>query len=123
VLLHYITYHRIITPMADHGQDMFFDRYIFPGGRFWWFQELFKYQEHLRIDQSWYMNGRNYMRTLQVWRENFWRNVDKVRALPGLDQRFVRIWDLYLRFCIACFGGLGGRNLGNGQYLLRHSSH
>lgn len=122
VLLHFIAYHRIIRPMADPDQDLFFDKYIFPGGRFWHFHELPRYQEHLRVEKSWFMNGNNYKRTLECWRENFWRNIDKIRAHPGLDDRFVRIWDLYLRFCIASFGGMGGRNLGNGQYLLRHAT-
>jgi cyclopropane-fatty-acyl-phospholipid synthase len=121
-LLHYIAYNRIIRPMADPSQDMFFNRYIFPGGRFWFFNELPRYQEHLRIDRSWFLNGDNYMRTLVVWRQNFWRNIEKIRAGPGLTEEFVRTWDLYLRFCIAAFGGMGGRNLGNGQYLLRHAT-
>jgi cyclopropane-fatty-acyl-phospholipid synthase len=123
VLLHYIAYNKIIRPMADPDQDLFFDKYIFPGGRFWWFNELFRYQEHLKPEASWFMNGKNYMRTLECWRENFWRNIGKIRAHPGMDDKFVRVWDLYLRFCITSFGGMGGRNLGNGQYLLRHAAH
>jgi cyclopropane-fatty-acyl-phospholipid synthase len=120
-LLHFITYNRVIRAMADPDQDLFFGRYIFPGGRFWYFKELPKYQEHLRLEQSWFLNGNNYKHTLEAWRDNFWRNIDKVRAHPDIDDRFIRIWDLYLRFCIATFGGLGGRNVGNGQYLFSHN--
>ena len=120
-MLHFITYNRVIRQMADPDQDLFFGRYIFPGGRFWYFNELPKYQDHLKVEQSWFLNGHNYMRTLQAWHVNFWRNIDKIRAQPEFDDRFVRIWDLYLRFCIATFGGVGGRVVGNGQYVLSHN--
>jgi cyclopropane fatty-acyl-phospholipid synthase-like methyltransferase len=119
VLLHFIAYNRIIRTMADPHQDLFFEKYIFPGGRFWYFNELPRHQEHLRLENSWFMNGKNYKRTLQCWHENFWRSIGIIRAIPGMDEKFVRIWDLYLRFCIATFGGMGGRNVGNGQYLMR----
>jgi cyclopropane-fatty-acyl-phospholipid synthase len=122
VLLHYIVYQRIIKAMANIHQDGFFGRYIFPGGRFWPFNELFRYQEHLRIERSWFLNGNNYRRTLEAWHANFWRNIAAIRAHPELDERFVRIWDFYLRFCIAIFGGMKGANVGNGQYLLRHAT-
>jgi cyclopropane-fatty-acyl-phospholipid synthase len=121
VLLHFITYNRIIQPIADPTSDVFFGKYIFPGGRFWYFNELPRYQEHLQVEKTWFLNGNNYKRTLEAWRENFWRNIDKVRKHPMIDAKFVRTWDLYLRFCIATFGGMGGRNVGNGQYLLRHA--
>ena len=121
VFLHYITYNRIIRVMADPYSDMFMNRYIFPGGRFWYFGELERHQEHLKIERSWFMNGQNYKRTLQAWHRNFWKNIDRIRAIPSVDERFVRIWDLYLRMCVSAFGGMGGRNVGNGQYVLSHA--
>ena len=121
VLLHYIAYKRIIRQAADLSEDVFFNKYIFPGGRQWHFKELGRYQEHLKLDNSWFLNGNNYKRTLQAWRKNFWRNIAAVRANPDIDERFIRIWDLYLRFCIATFGVMGGRNVGNGQFLLSHA--
>ena len=122
VLLHFITYNRIIRPMADPTSDVFFGRYIFPGGRFWYFNELPRYQEHLKLENSWFLNGNNYKRTLEAWRQNFWQNIDTIRTHPAIDEKFVRTWDLYLRFCIASFGGMGGRNVGNVQYLLSHAN-
>jgi cyclopropane-fatty-acyl-phospholipid synthase len=46
--------------------------------------------------------GVGYARTLREWRENVWRNVDRVRAL-GYDERFLRIWTYYLAYCEAAF--------------------
>lgn len=46
--------------------------------------------------------GRDYARTLQVWRENFHQKIDAVRAL-GFDDRFIRKWHYYLCYCEAAF--------------------
>ncbi|MCZ6728431.1 MAG: class I SAM-dependent methyltransferase, partial [SAR324 cluster bacterium] len=120
-ILHFIAYNNIIRQMADISEDLFFNKYIFPGGRFWYFKELPRYQQHLKLEDSWFLNGNNYKRTLQAWRKNFWRNIESVRKHPNIDERFIRTWDLYLRFCIATFGAQGGRNVGNGQYLMSHA--
>ena len=46
--------------------------------------------------------GRHYAETLRRWRENFDRHRDEVRAL-GYDERFERLWSLYLTYCEAAF--------------------
>lgn len=46
--------------------------------------------------------GPYYARTLHVWRENFHRELDAVRA-QGFDETFLRKWDYYLAYCEAAF--------------------
>ncbi len=46
--------------------------------------------------------GYHYARTLQIWREDFLANRERVLAL-GYDDRFVRTWEFYLAFCEAGF--------------------
>lgn len=46
--------------------------------------------------------GRDYARTLQVWQQNFRRNLAGVKAL-GMDERFIRKWSYYLDYCGAAF--------------------
>lgn len=46
--------------------------------------------------------GTHYARTLHQWRERFHARLDEVRA-QGFDERFIRMWDLYLGFCEAAF--------------------
>jgi cyclopropane-fatty-acyl-phospholipid synthase len=62
--------------------------------------------------------GFGYARTLREWRENVWRNVDRVRAL-GHDERFLRIWTFYLCYCEA---GFAIRSLRDMQIVLGHSA-
>ena len=46
--------------------------------------------------------GMHYARTLRAWRERFHQSADRVSAL-GFDDRFRRMWDLYLACCEAAF--------------------
>ncbi len=46
--------------------------------------------------------GRDYSRTLRIWRANFHAKVGQVRAL-GFDDRFIRKWHYYLCYCEAAF--------------------
>ena len=46
--------------------------------------------------------GLDYARTLEAWRERFFDRLNDVRRL-GFDDRFIRMWDYYLSYCIAGF--------------------
>ena len=55
----------------------------------------------------------HYARTLHAWRENFFRNLEQVRAL-GFPEAFVRMWEFYLCYCEA---GFAERYLGDVQIV------
>jgi cyclopropane-fatty-acyl-phospholipid synthase len=57
--------------------------------------------------------GSHYARTLHAWRERFHQQIDSVRA-QGFDDRFIRMWDLYLGYCEAAFVD---RHIGDMQLL------
>jgi len=57
--------------------------------------------------------GPDYARTLDAWAQAFEANLAGVRAL-GFDDRFIRKWRLYLRYCEAAFSH---RNIGVVQAL------
>lgn len=58
--------------------------------------------------------GPHYATTLRVWRENFFANIGRVRAL-GYSEDFIRLWNYYLCYCE---GGFAERQLGDVQMLL-----
>ena len=62
--------------------------------------------------------GTHYARTLHCWRERFNRRRHDVRA-QGFDDRFIRMWDLYLAYCEAAFLD---RHIGDVQLLLAKSA-
>jgi len=44
----------------------------------------------------------DYAKTLKLWRENFDKSYDKIKSL-GYDDKFIRIWKMYLSMCEAGF--------------------
>ena len=99
------------------GAD-FIQRYIFPGGMLPSPSAMRQQVNNagLRIDRE-LSFGRDYARTLEVWRDNFERNWPQIEAL-GFDQRFKRMWRYYLAYCESGFkaGSIDVR-----LYQIRHA--
>ena len=55
----------------------------------------------------------HYPRTLRAWRERFFENIDRVRAM-GYSERFIRMWEYY--FCY-CEGSFTERYIGDVQMI------
>lgn len=58
--------------------------------------------------------GPHYATTLRRWRENFFAELDEIRAL-GYPDEFMRLWEFYLCYCE---GGFLERQIGDVQMLL-----
>ena len=58
--------------------------------------------------------GLHYATTLACWRDNFFANLDQVRAL-GYPESFIRMWEYYFCYCEA---GFAERVIGDVQMLL-----
>ena len=94
----------------------FIQQYVFPGGclpspaRFRAEAERAGLQV---VDQ--FAFGADYARTLQLWRDAFLHQHERVLQL-GFDERFLRIWEFYLAYCEAAFAE---RNIDVVQFTLR----
>ncbi|WP_421953773.1 class I SAM-dependent methyltransferase [Polaromonas sp.] len=81
----------------------FIQQYIFPGGCLPCPRE-FRAQARAAgfkiVDE--FSFGKDYARTLQLWREDFMAQEARVLQL-GFDKRFIRIWEFYLSYCEAAF--------------------
>lgn len=98
----------------------FIQQYIFPGGQLPAPKVLRKLADDhsLQVDQI-ETFGPDYARTLLHWRERFVAAWPELRAEHGLDERFYRMWDLYLTLCEAGFT-MGRINVE--QWVFSHSS-
>lgn len=56
----------------------------------------------------------DYVKTLEIWRENFNARLDQVRS-QGFDEPFIRKWNYYLSYCEAAFKT---RNISVAQVVL-----
>ena len=77
-------------------------KYIFPGGVIPSLREIM----HIAGDMRFYTLDveslrRHYDRTLLCWNENFQKHKAEVKEM--FDERFVRMWEMYLCACAASF--------------------
>ena len=91
---------------VEKGNRSFINTHIFPGGC------LPSQRDHraLRGPAHRPARGRaartsppHYAETLRHWRERFLARLDERRARCGYDERFRRLWELYLAYCEAGF--------------------
>lgn len=94
--------HTITHTTEEVPNNAWIQKYIFPGGYVPSLREtiwlLPEHDLHLLHSESLRMH---YAMTLDHWYENFCGNIDFVRE--KFDQRFVRMWSLYLQGCAASF--------------------
>jgi cyclopropane-fatty-acyl-phospholipid synthase len=82
----------------------FIQQYIFPGGQLPAPKVLRRlaYAARLEVDQI-ETFGLDYARTLAAWRSRFQDAWPELSGRNGLDERFRRMWELYLTLCEAGF--------------------
>lgn len=95
-LLHFI------SGLKEHAGDPWIRKYIFPGGTVPSLREILSCAaendfhtmdaENLRL---------HYNRTLLCWRENLEKHTEEIKEM--FDERFIRMWNLYLSSCAATF--------------------
>lgn len=95
-LLHFI------SALKEHPGDAWIKKYIFPGGVIPSLREmtyaLAEKDFHVQDMENLRMH---YNKTLLCWEKNFKEHLDEVREM--FDEKFVRMWDLYLSACAATF--------------------
>ena len=87
-----------------HGSPDWIEKYIFPGGELASVGEILKSLARTTSLSLYHAEncGTHYAHTLRAWRARFRHNLARVREL-GFDERFIRMWDLYLGACEATF--------------------
>lgn len=95
-LLHFI------SGLTEHAGDPWIRKYIFPGGMVPSLREILSCMSK---DQYHTLDVENlrphYNRTLLCWERNYQQQLDKIKKM--FDEKFVRMWDLYLASCAATF--------------------
>jgi cyclopropane-fatty-acyl-phospholipid synthase len=92
--------------------DFFIRKYVFPGGWIPSLADVIVEMEKAGLEVLDIENmRRHYALTLDVWAERFDRNWERIRALDPLrfDERFRRIWRVYLYGCAEMFRSPSGR--------------
>jgi len=103
-----------ISRQQGGATNAWINKYIFPGGYIPGVAELV---HHMTVENLQLVDleslRRHYQKTLEMWHANFINNLDEIRKTK--DERFIRMWDLYLQACAASFKA---SNIDVIQYLL-----
>lgn len=95
-LLHFI------SGLQEHPGDPWIKKYIFPGGVIPSLREMISCMANDNFHVLDVENLRmHYNKTLLCWEENYKAQLDTVRKM--FDERFIRMWELYLCACAATF--------------------
>lgn len=95
-LLHYI------SGLKEYSGDPWIKKYIFPGGVIPSLREMLSCAAEDNFHTIDVENLRlHYNKTLLCWLNNYHEHIDEVREM--FDEKFVRMWDLYLAACAATF--------------------
>ncbi len=95
-LLHFI------SALKEHPGDAWIKKYIFPGGVVPSLREMVTAMANDNFHVLDIENLRlHYNKTLLCWEKNYKEHIEEVRKM--FDERFVRMWDLYLSACAATF--------------------
>ena len=95
-LLHFI------SGRKEHSGDPWIKKYIFPGGVIPSLREII----NIGSEVNYYTLDveslrRHYQKTLLCWYDNYKNNIEEIEKM--FDERFVRMWELYLSSCAASF--------------------
>ena len=103
-LLHFIGH------VGHYDTDLFIRKYVFPGGWIPSLADVIVEMEKAGLEVLDIENlRRHYALTLDVWAERFDRNWDRIRELDArFDERFRRIWRVYLYGCAEMFRAPAG---------------
>jgi cyclopropane-fatty-acyl-phospholipid synthase len=105
-LIHFIGH------VGRYDTDFFIRKYVFPGGWIPSLADVIVEMEKCGLEILDIENlRRHYALTLDVWAERFDRSWDKIRAMDPqrFDERFRRIWRVYLYGCAEMFRSPAGR--------------
>ena len=95
-LLHFI------SARKEYPGDPWIKKYIFPGGVVPSLREIITAMSEDEFHVLDVENLRmHYSKTLRCWDKNFMEHIDEVREM--FDERFVRMWHLYLAACASTF--------------------
>ena len=103
-----------ITRQGSGALNAWIDKWIFPGGYIPGLTENINNILNAGLQLSdMEMLRRHYQRTLEIWEQNF--QAHRAEVTQMMDERFSRMWELYLQACAASFAS---GNIDVVQYLI-----
>jgi cyclopropane-fatty-acyl-phospholipid synthase len=124
-LFAHIFCHRDLAYFFDtEGEDNWMGRYFFTGGIMPSDHQMFYFNEDLRVEEHWHVNGRHYQRTCEDWLKL--QDARREQIMPILRECYgdqaelwFQRWRVFFMSCAELFGYNDGNEWFVGHYLLR----
>jgi len=121
LFVHIFCHREVMYPFETQGEDNWMGRYFFTGGLMPAADTLLYFQNDLRLEQQWRVNGRHYQQTSEHWLSNTDTHrveiLDLFRATYGMENAAIWLqrWRMFYLACAELFGYAGGE-----QWLVGH---
>lgn len=124
LFVHVFCHKRWAYPFVDEGDDDWMARHFFSGGCMPSEDLLPRFQDHLRLERTWAVDGRHYERTSNHWLDSLDRRRDEaleaLRPVHGRDAAlWLRRWRIFYMACAELFGYAAGTEWRVAHYLFR----
>lgn len=110
----------------SEGAKNWMGRYFFSGGIMPSHELMFSFDQHLKVEKDWVVNGTNYAKTAEAWLSNLdqARNQAMDVLIDNYGQRDAEIWlqrwRIFFMACAELFAFEDGKQWQISHYLLRH---
>lgn len=114
LFVHIFCHRTLLYPFQTEGDDNWMGRHFFTGGLMPAADTLLWFQDHLRIDRQWLLDGRHYQRTADHWLANQDAQREPVMALlrqvyGAAAPLWFQRWRMFWMACAELFGYRQGR--------------
>ena len=125
LFVHIFTHHTLMYPYVDNGPGDWMAREFFSGGQMPSHNLLLNFQEDLKIEKTWKINGTHYSKTSYAWLDKMDNNKKEIIEIfndtYGNDnsKMWFQRWRIFFLSCAVMFGMESGTEWGVSHYRFR----